>query len=146
MKRGVLGLLLMFLPLASAEVYSASDIGKYALLFYLSLGFVLIFLILIAIFMLKIMRKKLSVKFGIGKIGQEFDIEISPGKAGLGNIIQLFEENGVKIGEFPICQEQLLTEKKVLRYKIPQSWKPGEYKLKVYDSKEGWKYFWFEVK
>ncbi len=143
---GLITALLIFLPFASAEVYSASDIGKYTLLFWLSLGFVLIFLIFIAIFLIKIMRKKLSVKFGVGKIGQEFDIEIFPRRSGVGNKIKLFEENGVKIGELPICQKQCLTEKKVLRYKIPSSWKPGKYRLEIYDLKEGWKDFWFEVK
>ena len=131
------------IKLVSAEVFSFSDISKYSTLAYLIGGIAVVLILILLLVIFK--RKNLKVRIKSGKIGDEIDITINPGKEGVSNKIMLLSGD-TKIGELPICSEQVCYGPKILRYQIPESWKHGKYKLQVHDMKKGWQDFEFEVK
>ncbi len=141
-KSGALVLCLIFFELVSAVSFDIGDLEQYTNFLYISIGVVILLILIVLVLIFK--KKNLKVKIKAGRVGEEIDITINPGKAGAGNKIQLFSGD-LKIGELPLCPELVCYDSRTLKYKIPESWKPGKYKIHVQDLKKGWKDFEFDI-
>ena len=103
---------------------------------------ILIIIILIILFS----RKKIKVVIKARGVGEEVNIIINSGKRGILNKAEIYKNN-LKVTELNLCKERVFYGKKVLKYKVPKTWKPGNYSLRIYDlKKKKWKNYFFKIK